>query len=323
MKLDSTIQSTLSAYSSKKSQIVIESDRLQSLQWRFALATLLAPFIGSIIAIGLLRLLPIGLMEIGLLVSFYALTFVGITVGFHRYFAHRAFETRPIIKIIFVILGSMAAQGPLIQWVATHRRHHKYSEQAEDPHSPYIYESKKLSWLEGLWHSHIGWMLNSKMTNSTRFARDLLQDSTIVKLNRFYLVWLILGLAIPTVLGGILSWTWVGAINGFLWGGLVRLFLVHHFSWTIGSIAHIFGVRPFNTSDHSRNNIWIAVPNFGEGWHNNHHAFPNSAMFGLKWWQIDLGGYVIRILELVNLVWDVKTPTAAMIKAKSKRIAYF
>ena len=317
MKLDSTIQSTISAYSPKRSQIAIESDLLQTLQWRFALATLLVPFVGSIVAIGLLGLLPIGSVEIGLLVSLYALTFVGITVGFHRYFAHRAFETQPAIKILLVILGSMAAQGPLINWVATHRRHHKYSEQPEDPHSPYIHEGEKLSWLHGLWHSHVGWMLNSKITNSTRFAKDLLQDSTIVKLNRLYLVWVLLGLAIPTVLGGWLTWTWLGAVKGFLWGGLVRLFLVHHFSWTIGSIAHIWGNRTFNTPDQSKNNIWLSIPNFGEAWHNNHHAFPQSAMFGLKWWQIDLGGYVIRTLEFAGLVWEVKTPTAAMIKAKN------
>lgn len=316
MNSNSTTTTRVSAHSSQKSQIIIDHDHLQILQRRFALATILIPFVGSVVAVGLLRILPIGPIEIGLLASFYGLTFIGITVGFHRHFSHKAFETKPIIKIILVILGSMAAQGPLINWVATHRRHHKYSEKPEDPHSPYIHEGEKLSWLHGLWHSHIGWMLNSKITNSTRFAKDLLKDSTIVKLNRLYLFWVLLGLAIPTVVAGVFTWTWIGALKGFLWGGLVRLFLVHHFSWTIGSIAHIFGVRPFDTKDDSRNNIWIAVPNFGEGWHNNHHAFPNSAMFGLKWWQIDLGAYVIRTLEFAGLVWDVKTPTAAMINSK-------
>lgn len=316
MTLDSTTQSTLSVYSHRISKTTINSSLLQTLQWRFALATILIPFIGSIVAIGLLGLLPIGLVEIGLLISLYGLTVVGVTVGFHRCFAHRAFEAKPVIKIILIILGSMAAQGPPINWVATHRRHHQYSDRPGDPHSPLIHEEEKLSWLHGIWHSHLGWMLNSKITNSTHFAKDLLQDSTIVKLNHLYLVWVLLGLAIPTFLGGILTWTWLGAVKGLLWGGLVRLFLVHHFFWYIGSIAHIWGTRPLKTSDQSRNNIWVCIPTFGESWHNNHHVFPQSAMFGLKWWQIDLGGYIIRILEFAGLVWDVKIPTAVMIEAK-------
>lgn len=318
MKLDRTTQPTVSEYSHRKSTITINSNFLQTLQWRFALATILVPFIGSIVAIGLLLLglLPIGLVEIWLLVSLYALTFVGVTVGFHRCFAHKAFEAGSVVKIIFIILGSMAAQGPPINWVATHRRHHQYSDLPGDPHSPYIHEEEKLSWLHGLWHSHLGWMLNSRITNSAHFAKDLLQDSTIVKLNHLYLVWVILGLTIPTIFGGILTWTWLGAAKGFLWGGLVRLFLVHHFFWYIGSIAHIWGTRPLKTSDHSRNNIWLSIPTFGESWHNNHHAFPNSGMFGLKWWQIDLGSYIILALKFAGLVWDVKTPTIEMIEAK-------
>ena len=313
MQLDSGSRLDFSAHRPK---ITIENERLQSLQWRFALATVLIPLIGSIVAVGLLPLWGIGWIEIGLLVSLYSLSAIGITVGFHRYFAHCAFKTSLPVKIILLFLGSMAAQGPVIHWVSHHRRHHQYSDQPEDPHSPYINEGKSLSWWHGLWHSHTGWMLNSKISNSALFAKDLLRDPVIIKMNRLYLVWVALGLVIPTVVGGLLTWTWVGAVQGLLWGGFVRLFLAHHFIWTIGSIAHIYGNRPLKTDDYSTNNPWLVIQNFGESWHNNHHAFPNSAMFGLEWWQIDLGAWVIRTLEKFGLVWDVKTPTRGMINNK-------
>jgi stearoyl-CoA desaturase (delta-9 desaturase) len=302
------------------SRTTIASDYLQVLQRRFALATVLIPFIGSVVAIGLLWLSDIGLVEVGLLVSMYILTFVGITVGFHRHFAHKAFQTSTVVRIILVILGSMAAQGPIIHWVSNHRRHHEYSDQPGDPHSPYLYKGETLGQLRGLWHAHIGWLFDSEITNSALFAKDLLRDSAIAKVNRLYLIWVLLGLAIPALLGGVLTLSWMGIFNGFLWGGLVRLFLAHHFSWSVVSISHFYGSRPFDTRDQSTNNSWLAMLNFGEAWHNNHHAFPNSAIFGLKWWQIDLGGWVIRALEKAGLVWDVKMPTAKMIEVKRRAI---
>ena len=316
MQMDNTIQEKSLKNLIKKRKITVANSYLQRLKQRFAFATIVIPLLGSIVAIGLLGLLPISSVEIRLLVSLHTLIWIGTNVGFHRYFAHRAFETSPVIQIILVILGSMAAQGPLINWVATHRRHHQYSDQPEDPHSPHFHEGEKLNLLHGLWHSHLGWILNGKLTNSMRFAKDLIQNSTIVKLNRLYLVWVFLGLAIPTVLGGVLTWTWLGAVKGFLWGGLVRLFLGHHFNWINASISHIYGTRPFDTPDQSRNNIWASIPSLGEGWHNNHHAFPNSAIAGLEWWQFDFSGWVIRALEKLGLAWDVKVPTAKMIEAK-------
>lgn len=298
--------------------ITIANPRTQAIQKRFALATITVPFIGSLVAIWLAWHSGVGLLEMGLLLGMYTLTVVGVTVGFHRLFAHRAFEARRSVRIALGILGSMAAQGTLIYWAATHRRHHQYSEQPGDPHSPYIHEGEQLGWLRGLWHSHIGWMLDSKMTNSALFARDLLQDTDIVRVNQLYLVWVTLGLAIPAVLGGIVTGQWIGVLQGFLWGGLVRMFLAHHFIWTSGSTAHMYGSRPFETRDRSTNNIWLAIPNLGEAWHNNHHAFPNSAMFGLEWWQLDFGGWVIRTLEQARLVSAVKVPTREMIEAKKR-----
>jgi stearoyl-CoA desaturase (delta-9 desaturase) len=316
--LDSVVLEGTTSPRPSQRRIIIENADLQALQKRFALATVLIPLFGTIAAILLTWQRGIGSLpvQLGIFLSLYSLTIIGVTVGFHRHFAHKAFEAKPAVRIALGILGSMAAQGNLIYWIASHRRHHQYSEQPEDPHSPYIFESQTLGWWHGLWHSHLGWMLNSKMTNTAFFAKDLLQEPAIVKVNQLYLVWVGLGLFIPAILGGLLTQTWFGALQGFLWGGMVRLFLVHHFMWTSGSTAHIFGNRPLNTDDMSTNNVWLAIPNFGEAWHNNHHAFPQSAMFGLEPWQLDLGGGVIRGLEKFGWVWNVKSPSRAAIEAK-------
>ena len=309
MQLDSTTE--LLTGSSKRQKITITNDNLKQLQRRFALVTVLIPFLGSVLAIGLLWRAGIGAVEVVLLVSMYALSLIGITVGFHRHFAHCAFRTNIAVRIILAILGSMAAQGPVIHWVSNHRRHHQYSDQPGDPHSPHFHEG-----VRGLWHGHIGWMLNNEVTNAAVFAKDLLRDSAIAKVNQLYLTWVILGLVIPSVVGGVLTLTWMGALQGFLWGGLVRIFLAHNATWSINSITHLYGNRSFDTQEQSTNNLWLAMPTVGEAWHNNHHAFPNSAKFGLKWWQVDLGYWVIRVLEVVGLAWDVKAPTAGMIEAK-------
>ncbi|NEO77947.1 acyl-CoA desaturase [Moorena sp. SIO4G3] len=309
MQLDTTAK--FESVTSLRKKITIGNDELKQLQRRFALATVLIPFLGSVLAIGLLWRSGIGAVEVALLISMYALTIIGITVGFHRHFAHCAFKTNIAVRIILAILGSMAAQGPVIHWVSNHRRHHQYSDQSGDPHSPHLYEG-----IRGLWHGHIGWMLNSEVTNAAVFAKDLLRDSAIAKVNQLYLTWVILGVVIPGVLGGVVTGTWMGAWQGFLWGGLVRIFLAHHVTWSINSITHLYGSRPFDTQEQSTNNLWLAIPSFGEAWHNNHHAFPNSGKFGLQWWEIDLGYWIIRTLEFAGLVWEVKTPTAGMIEAK-------
>lgn len=301
----------------QRQKITVADARLQKIQWRFGLAAVFIPFLGTIVAIGLLSRSTLSPVALGLLVSMYALTMIGITVGFHRHFAHCAFQTNTPIRIILAILGSMAAQGHIIHWVSNHRRHHQCSDQPGDPHSPHLQADNRWSLLRGLWHAQVGWMFESDFPN-VLFAKDLLRDSIIVKVNSFYLIWVILGLAIPTVLGGILTWTWQGAGQGFLWGGLVRVFLVHHATWSINSICHVYGSHPFHTGEQSRNNIWLAIPTAGESWHNNHHAFPNSAIHGLEWWQIDLSAWVIRFLEKTNLAWDVKVPTAGMIESKKR-----
>lgn len=303
-------------------RIVVKNERLQTIQRRFALATIVVPFLCTIIAIALIPVWGFGSLELNLFLIMFSLNQIGITVGYHRYFAHSAFKANRAVHVVLAVLGSITAQGPLIHWVSYHRRHHQHSDQAGDPHSPYVNEDgDTMGALHGFWHSHLGWMMNSTVTNSIHYAKDILRDPLLVQINRFYLLWVVLAIAFPGLLGGLLSGSWIGVIKGVLWGGMVRLFFGHHAFWTIGSIAHLFGNCPFKTGDRSTNNVIPTLFNFGESWHNNHHAFPNSALFGLEWWQIDIGGWVIRLLALVGWIWDLKIPTRRMMEAKKLRTA--
>lgn len=305
----------------KKINITVKGDRLKNQQFVHALVINLIPLVGTIAAIAIGLRSGIGILEIGLLISLYSLTFIGITVGFHRLFAHSAFQTHPAIEIMLAILGSMACQGPLIYWVSNHRRHHQFSDRPGDPHSPYYIQTEKINPIRGLWHAQIGWTFTHDLTNTFLFAKDLIQDSVISKINQLYYIWVLLGLFIPTVIGGMFTGTSVGLLTGFLWGGCVRLFLSYHFTNSINSITHLYGSRAFDTREQSTNNIWLAIPTCGEAWHNNHHAFTNSAKFGLQWWQVDLGYWIIHMLEVFGLAWDVKTPTPEMIEAKKSKVA--
>ncbi|HAA30147.1 MAG TPA: acyl-CoA desaturase [Cyanobacteria bacterium UBA8553] len=302
--------------SHQRQKLTISNDYLQTIYKRLSLLTALIPSLGLIVAIGLIWRFGISPIEVGLLVSMYALTILGVEVGFHRHFAHRAFQTTTAVRVILAILGAMAAQGGVTFWVAHHRRHHQYTDLPGDPHSPHLHGDGIRGRLWGLWHSHMGWTLDGQITNSMLFAKDLLRDPVIAKVNQLQQYWVILGLVIPTVIGGVLSRTWIGALQGLIWGGLVRVFLGHHFIQSINSICHVYGGRLFDTDNYSTNNLWLAIPTWGQSWHNNHHAFPNSAIVGLKWWQIDIGAWVIRALEFVGLVWDVKMPKAETIEAK-------
>ncbi|MGK7872424.1 MAG: acyl-CoA desaturase [Xenococcaceae cyanobacterium] len=300
--------------------ITIKSDRLKRQQEIHGITNIILPFLGTIAAVVVAFQVGVSAADIWLFVIMYFLTMIGITVGFHRHFAHCTFEANQAVRVILAILGSMAAQGPLNYWVATHRRHHKYSDADGDPHSPYVKEDKRFDFLEGLWHSHMGWTFNHELTNTFIFAKDIVREPIMTRISQLYYFWIFLGVAIPALGGGLISGTWMGALTGFLWGGCVRIFLQHHIGfWTIGSVAHLYGTSPFETGDHSRNNIWLAIPTGGEMWHNNHHAFPNTAIFGFEWWQIDIGGWVIRALEKVGLVWELKIPTTAMIEAKKNK----
>jgi stearoyl-CoA desaturase (delta-9 desaturase) len=241
------------------------------------------------------------------LAIFYALTGLGITVGFHRLFTHRSFRTTRTVRALLAVFGSMAVEGPLLEWVATHRKHHQFSDHAGDPHSPHTDDAP--GWrgaLRGLGHAHMGWMLRGKdKANPRRYAKDLLADRDLCFISRTFPLWAVVGLALPFALGLALTGTIVGGLTGLLWGGAVRIFLLHHVTFSINSLCHFFGRRPFHTDDHSRNLAWLAPLAFGEAWHNNHHAFPTSARHGLSRWQVDPGGWLISALERSRLAWGV------------------
>ncbi|HEX8744030.1 MAG TPA: acyl-CoA desaturase [Thermoleophilaceae bacterium] len=237
----------------------------------------------------------------------YALTGAGITVGFHRLFTHRSFKTTRPLRALFAVLGSMAVEGSVIEWVATHRKHHAFSDRHGDPHSPHA--DRAPGWrgvVRGLGHAHVGWMFRGRdMANPARYAKDLLADVDLRFISRTFPLWVVAGLALPFGLGVALSGSVMGGLTGLLWGGAVRILLLHHATFSINSLCHFFGRAPFGTGDESRNLAWLAPITFGESWHNNHHAFPTSARHGLARRQLDPGAWLITGLERSRLAWDV------------------
>jgi stearoyl-CoA desaturase (Delta-9 desaturase) len=237
----------------------------------------------------------------------YLLTGFGVTIGFHRLLAHRSFSTSAVLRGVFAALGSAAVEGPAISWVADHRKHHACSDRAGDPHSPHVDHGG--GWrgrLRGLFHAHLGWLfVHTQRGSKERFAPDLLRDPVIRFVDRTFLVWAALGLVVPFGLGVAIGGTLATGLTAMLWGGAVRIFLVHHVTYSVNSLCHVFGEQSFRTNDQSRNLAWLALPTLGEAWHNNHHAFPNSAIHGLGRRQVDPSALVIRGLERLGLVWDV------------------
>ena len=241
----------------------------------------------------------------------YIPTGVGVTVGFHRYLTHRSFATTRPVRAILAALGSAAIEGPVIQWVANHRKHHAFSDQDGDPHSPHV--GREGGWrhgLHGLLHAHLGWLFtHAHNASRDRYARDLLADPIIRFIDRTFLLWALLGLALPFALGVAIGGTLTAGLTGLLWGGAVRMFVLHHVTYSINSLCHFFGRQRFDVDDESRNLLWLTLPSFGEAWHNNHHAFPTSARHGLRRWEqaLDPSGLVIRLLERCGLAWNVVT----------------
>jgi stearoyl-CoA desaturase (delta-9 desaturase) len=240
-------------------------------------------------------------------VVMYAATGLGITVGFHRLFTHRAFKAKKGVRATLAILGSAAIEGPIISWVSDHRKHHAFSDAPGDPHSPHVDHGHGLRGaLRGLLHAHVGWLfVHTERGSHERYAPDLLADPTIRWVNKWFFAWAVGGLLAAFVLGWIIGGSLHTALTGLLWGGAVRMLVLHHVTYSINSLCHFFGRRQFETKDESRNLLWLAIPSFGESWHNNHHAFPTSAEHGMRRWQVDTSALVIRALEKLGLAWDV------------------
>jgi stearoyl-CoA desaturase (delta-9 desaturase) len=249
-------------------------------------------------------------VDLALFVVMYAACGLGITVGYHRLFSHKSFKTTPAVRAVLAVLGAMTIQGPLTQWVTDHRKHHAMSDKPGDPHSPHVGRHGEHGRLTGLWWSHMGWLFRTKgMERGERWGRDLYDDPLIRRIDRLYMVWVALSVGIPFAVGFAVRGTWLGGLEAMVWAGLIRIFLFQHATWAINSVCHTFGRRSYRTADESRNVWLLAIPSFGEAWHNNHHAFPGSAVHGVDRRQIDISAGVIGLLERLGLAWDVKRMT--------------
>jgi len=282
------------------------NERARRLERRVTLATVLLPYAGLVGGILLFWNRGVNRLDLAVFGVMYCVTVLGIGMGFHRLMAHRAYQATTFLKTAIVIAGSMAAQGPVIFWTAVHRRHHSYSDREGDTHSPHLHGEGAVEIAKGLWHSHMGWLFNHELTDWGTYVRDLLHERLIFKLNRLYFLWIVLGLLLPAAAEGLITMSWLGFARGFLWWGLIRILVVHHTTWSINSVCHVFGSQPYQVKDHSTNNAVLAIPTFGESWHNNHHAFPSSAVHGLEWWQVDITGSMIKLCAMMGLASAVK-----------------
>ena len=262
------------------------------------------PFAAFVLALVLLWSRAVDVTDLAILAVMYLVTAFGVTVGFHRLLTHRSFATPAWLGYLFATAGSMAVQGPVISWVADHRKHHAHTDEEGDPHSPHVGGG---AGLRGLWHAHIGWMFAEHgQAARSRYAKDLVEDPGMRRISGNFHWIALAGFAVPALAGFLLHGdTLAGAARGLLWGGLVRVFLLHHVTWSINSVCHFTGARRFATDDHSGNVFWLALPSLGEAWHHNHHTFPRSARHGLRAWELDPSDWVIRALERVGLAREV------------------
>jgi stearoyl-CoA desaturase (delta-9 desaturase) len=261
------------------------------------------PFVAFCVAVALLWGDGVGLADLVVMAGMYLVTALGITIGYHRLFTHNAFSARKPLRYALAVLGSMAVQGPLSDWVADHRKHHAHTDVDGDPHSPHVGDG---SGLRGLWHAHIGWLYRTQGQAATRrYAPEIVEDRGLRAISRAFAALVLLSLLIPFAAGLLIHGTLTGALLTLLWAGFVRIFLLHHVTWSINSVCHFFGQRRFDVDDHSTNVIWLALPSLGESWHHNHHAFPRSAVHGLRRWELDPSALVIVVLERLGLVSDV------------------
>jgi stearoyl-CoA desaturase (delta-9 desaturase) len=289
-------------------------------QRRLTRAITIIPFLGFLIG---LRFLWGGIsgLDLALLVGLYSVSILGVTIGFHRMLTHGALDAPAPVRIALAIAGSLAVEGSVIRWVADHRRHHMYTDRQGDPHSPHLVDGTGLkATLLGLWHAHIGWFFVEETTRVERFAPDLLKDRGLRAVSALFPLWTVVSFALAPAIALALTHSIHAALTALVWGSLVRIFLLHHVTWSINSVCHFFGRRPYESDDHSTNNWVMSLVSFGEGWHNNHHAFPSSAFHGLEWWQVS--GMVIRAIRALGLVRNVHSPSLKqrLLKAVAQEI---
>jgi stearoyl-CoA desaturase (delta-9 desaturase) len=304
----------------KATQIVRTLKAMSKLERRITVTAVVLPFVGFLVAIALLWGGAVTGRDLAIMAVMYVLVGFGVTVGFHRLLTHRSFDAPPWVRATLAALGSMSVQGAVIHWVADHRKHHAFTDEQGDPHSPHTHNGH--GWRAvagGLWHAHTGWLFGrEERASARRFARDLREEPGIILVDRLFPFWALLGLALPFAAGFALSGgSWTAGLTAMVWGGLVRIFLLHHATWSVNSICHMYGEQPYETGDESRNNWLVALVSLGEGWHHNHHAFPTSARHGLRPTQIDPSYGVIRLMQMVGLARTVRRPSEADLARKA------
>ncbi len=277
---------------------------------------IVVPFLAVVAAIPIAWGGWLGWSDVAIMVLMYWLTGHGITVGFHRLFTHKSYKPNRAVKIFWAIAGSMAIQGPVIRWVADHRKHHKFSDRDGDPHSPWRYGKDLKALTKGFFYAHMMWLFNPEQTPQRKYAPDLMKDRDIVRISKQFPAWVAVSLIAPAVLGALVTWSWQGGLTAFFWASLVRVSLLHHVTWSINSICHTIGDRPFVSRDKSANVWWLAIPSMGESWHNLHHADPTCARHGVLKGQVDTSARVIWAMEKAGWVSDVRWPVKERIDAK-------
>ncbi len=268
----------------------------------------LIPFAALLAAVPLAWGWGLSWLDAGLAAAFYVVSMLGVTVGFHRYFTHGAFRCGRALRIALAVAGSLAVQGPVIHWVADHRRHHAFADKEGDPHSPWRYGTSPAALVRGFWHAHLGWILERTLSDERRYCPDLLADADVARVSRWFGWITFASFVVPALIGGLVTWSLWGAVTAFFWASLVRIALSHHVAWSTNSICHMVGERPWRVRDRSTN-VWpLALLSMGESWHNLHHADPTSARHGVGRFEIDLSAEAIALFEKLGWAWRVRWP---------------
>jgi stearoyl-CoA desaturase (delta-9 desaturase) len=323
MSFESEFQSVYtreSAHGRSSSRLDINDPFLHRKQRRHFIIYDVLPAIFTLVALLLIPMLPPGRWELMSFLVLWIVTGLGISSGYHRLFAHKSWVAARPVRFFLAIGGAMAGQGGVLSWVAMHRRHHERGDMEGDMHSPNLHGEGWRNKLRGFSHAHFLWMKAHPYPNVVHYAPDLVRDRDMFWVHKHYQRWAILGFVMPAVFCAVMEQSWTGLVTGFLWGGMVRMFVLEQGIWSLNSLCHMIGSRQYITRDKSRNIGYLAPFVFGESWHHNHHAFPGSASFGLRWWRIDPGYWFIRLMGLVGLARDIKVPDAAQLEARQHRI---